>query len=90
MTTDNSSDTLDLHDATGSFQAGPPAAARTEAYLAERNALVSECRLRGKDLRTDIGYDARTSEEQAAWDCYGEAIDALKAFDAAHGGTPIL
>lgn len=43
-----------------------------------------------KGDRLWVGYHERTPEEQAQWDAYGVAYDALKAFDAANGGSPIL
>lgn len=65
---------------------------RSESYWTERNALVEAvkaCPLPIGDRRY-VARDTRTSTEQAQWNAYGSALDALKAFDDANGGSPIL
>ena len=68
--------------------------ARSESYWAERNALVDATLALDPGKITGRGWDKpeseRTESERAVWDTYGAALAKLKAFDAAHGGTPIL
>jgi hypothetical protein len=65
---------------------------RPESYWTERNALVDAVKAcpMPTGVRIWVGHDARTPEEQAQWEAYGRALDALKAFDAENGGAPIL
>jgi hypothetical protein len=69
--------------------------ATDSTYWAERNALVDAVHARTPGMvlpqaRLYVAHAARTPEEQVVWDRYGEALDALRAFDDAHHGTPIL
>jgi hypothetical protein len=60
-------------------------------YWVERNALVDAAKaLTPSGPRAFVAFDERTPEEHEEWARYGAALDALKAFDEAHGGTPIL
>lgn len=65
---------------------------RPESYWIARNELVDAVKacLLPRESRRWISSDERTHEEQEQWDAYGEALDKLKAFDAANGGSPIL
>jgi hypothetical protein len=81
-----------LLDPTGS--AIPPALGgvrRDESYWTARNALVDAVHAAGRRLRYSTDGAMRLLPGQEAEDAaYGVALDALKAFDAAHGGAPIL
>jgi hypothetical protein len=68
---------------------------RSEEYWTERNALVDSVNARQpieliERHRVYIAVAERTAFEQGVWDDFAAALDALKAFDAAHGGTPVL
>ena len=61
-------------------------------YWTERNALVDAvkaCPLPAGDRKWVAGSD-RTPAEAQQWAAYTAALDALKTFDAAHGGAPVL
>lgn len=54
---------------------------RPESYWTERNALVDAVKAITPPDLTGVGE---------AWDRYRVALAALRAFDAANGGSPIL
>lgn len=62
----------------------------TEEYWAARNALVDAVRTATPATSLSKSYNNRTAEDHALVAAYNEKLAALKAFDAAHGGTPVL
>lgn len=65
---------------------------RSESYWSERNALVDAvkaCPL-PTGARLWVAHSEHTAVEQDQWIVYRAALAAVKAFDAANGGTPIL
>lgn len=70
---------------------------RTESYWEERNRLVDAVRAIDVGSSTSVPptsvYMAPRYDEPGAADiraAYRAALEALKAFDEAHGGAPIL
>jgi hypothetical protein len=70
-----------------------------ESYWTERNALVDRVRAalradtylqKTKNLHVGDVFPDKTADDLRTNAAYHAANDALKAFDAAHGGTPIL
>ena len=64
---------------------------RSEAYWTERNALVDAVLAidtKGASVFTQAGWEVEGAAEVRAR--YHAAVDALKAFDEAHGGAPVL
>lgn len=67
--------------------------AERDVYWAERNALVDavhavDCHIDGEFVFIGATYDKPGAAEKRV--AYSTALDALEAFDAAHGGTPVL
>ncbi len=66
-----------------------------EAYWTKRNALVSDVlrlsptRIFGFE-RATAAFSAREPLVRVGWENYTNACKALNAFDAEHGGAPIL
>lgn len=62
--------------------------AKPESYWTERNALVTAAQAAGRLHVT--GQAPYTEQDPDTRSAYRASLDALKAFDDANGGTPIL